>query len=257
MTNNIMKKLEYDNPPNVTNYESDVCKAYLRKISDYSCVYCTIYESESPGATFHVDHFRPKTKFPHYTHEYTNLRYSCPRCNLIKGSYWISEDDGCIKNCDECHTKSCHENNYRLIDTLNEDPSMLIALNKEDLLEATNASKPAIHTIKYLRLNRSQLIKLRRTRRLIELWKEELETSKGRVTARLEIIADERKSFDIWKAANAVYDEERKILEVITLLFDMLSEESNYTLSLINKELRNIDILIGMRFAPDDQYRKI
>ena len=62
MTNGIMPKLEYLNPPKYDQYSK--YREYLRKATDFSCAYCTISESESPGATFNIDHFRPQKEFP-------------------------------------------------------------------------------------------------------------------------------------------------------------------------------------------------
>ena len=62
MTNGIMPKLEYLNPPKYDQYPK--YREYLRKVTDFSCAYCTISESESPGATFNIDHFRPQKNSP-------------------------------------------------------------------------------------------------------------------------------------------------------------------------------------------------
>lgn len=73
MTNGIMPKLEYLNPPKYDQYSK--YREYLRKATDFSCAYCTISESESPGATFNIDHFRPQKEFPSLEASCENLRY--------------------------------------------------------------------------------------------------------------------------------------------------------------------------------------
>lgn len=69
-----------ENPPQFT--DSSKYKRYLRRDFTYRCVYCTIHEREHGGyRSFHVEHFRPKSKFPLLSTTYTNLMYSCNFCN--------------------------------------------------------------------------------------------------------------------------------------------------------------------------------
>lgn len=103
MTNGIMPKLEYLNPPKYDQYPK--YRDYLRKVTDFSCAYCTISESESPGATFNIDHFRPQKEFPSLEASCENLRYTCPRCNSYKRSRWIQRTAGCIRDCKTCTTQ--------------------------------------------------------------------------------------------------------------------------------------------------------
>ena len=132
MTNGIMPKLEYLNPPKYDQYPK--YRDYLRKVTDFSCAYCTISESESPGATFNIDHFRPQKEFPSLEASCENLRYTCPRCNSYKRSRWIQRTAGCIRDCKTCTTHVCKENIPRFIDTLKELPSEHIFLNEDDML---------------------------------------------------------------------------------------------------------------------------
>lgn len=254
MIDGVMKQLDYSDSPEIKSYDSPICREYLRKSSDYSCAYCTISESEAPGATFHIDHFRPQAKFPHLKNEYYNLRYTCPRCNLTKGSYWIRREDGCIRDCEKCNTKYCHENVYRLIDCFLENPKEHIRLNDNDMLEAINGSKPAIHTIKYLRLNRAQLIKLRRTRRYIDLWKQELDSKKKATIDRISYIQNEKKRFEalIKAMADNCNEPDKQMCDIVALLFSMLSEEASYSLGLIDQEIEKVTELLEMRAGSDD-----
>ncbi len=250
----VMKHLSYLNPPDIKSYKSPICREYLRKVSDYSCAYCTITESEAPGAAFHVEHFRPQSEFPHLKDELSNLRYACPRCNLIKGSHWIRQEDGCIRNCEQCDTKHCHENVYRLIDCFFENPQEHIKLNENNLLEAVDGSKPGIHTINYLRLNRAQLVKLRQTRRYIDLWKQELESMREAIINRITYVEREQSRFEQMLKAQHVDQSEpvKQLQDVIALLFAMLSEETNYSLKFVDLEIEKVNTLLGMRIGPDD-----
>lgn len=255
MIDGVMKYLDYLDPPAIQSYKSPVCREYLRKVSNYSCVYCTISESEASGATFHVDHFRPQSKFPHLIDEISNLRYACPRCNLIKGNHWIKREDGCIRDCEKCDAKHCHENVYRLIDCCFEKPQEHIKLNESGMLEEVGGSKPGIHTIKYLRLNRAQLVRLRLTRRYIDLWRQELENKRVAIIERMAYIKKEKQRFEeIVKAKKFVCKSEltKQLQDVITTLFAMLSEETDYSLKLVDLEIEKVNTLLQIRVEPDD-----
>lgn len=184
MIDAVMPKLKYLNPPKYKTFSS--YREYLRKSANYSCAYCTISESESPGATFNIEHFRPQKYFSRLKSECGNLRYSCPRCNSYKGDLWISETDGCHRNCEECNEHACQENIDRFIDAMQEEPSEVIFLGEDDKLYAYNGSKPANYTIQYLRLNRAQLIKLRHVRRFMDSWLLELEDKRKKAIEYLE-----------------------------------------------------------------------
>lgn len=68
-------------------------KPWLREDFEYACVYCTIHEGEFGGFhSFHVEHFKPKSKFPALETVFTNLLYACWRCNSFKGEDWPSND---------------------------------------------------------------------------------------------------------------------------------------------------------------------
>ncbi len=42
---------------------------------------------------FHVEHFRPKSRFPELINDIRNLFYACPICNSYKGNDWPAEPD--------------------------------------------------------------------------------------------------------------------------------------------------------------------
>lgn len=53
------------------------------------CVYCTISEANFGGErNFHVEHFKPKSRFKRLTNNFLNLFYACAICNTFKGSEW-------------------------------------------------------------------------------------------------------------------------------------------------------------------------
>lgn len=57
----------------------------LRSETYEKCAYC---ESEVDSVAWpHVEHIRPKSKFPNLVLAWENLTLACPRCNQNKGSY--------------------------------------------------------------------------------------------------------------------------------------------------------------------------
>lgn len=64
----------------------------LRLDFNTRCGYCDSKEDLATlgNAQFHIDHFAPKKKFPSLENEYSNLIYSCSRCNIAKNDDWIS-----------------------------------------------------------------------------------------------------------------------------------------------------------------------
>ncbi|HSH96845.1 MAG: HNH endonuclease [Methylophilaceae bacterium] len=57
-----------------------------------ACGYCDDQDLRVDSVCFHIDHFAPKSRFPHLEHTYTNLVYACRFCNLRKSDHWIGND---------------------------------------------------------------------------------------------------------------------------------------------------------------------
>ncbi|MBB1644948.1 HNH endonuclease [Sphingobacterium sp. UME9] len=73
-------------------------KEQIAKDCFHRCVYCSIHESPWGGIdNFHIDHFKPKSKFSELTNVIYNLYYSCPICNRFKSDDWQND---CIANLD-------------------------------------------------------------------------------------------------------------------------------------------------------------
>ena len=65
-------------------------KERLAEEARHQCVYCAIEEGRFGGyRNFHVEHFRPKSRFPALEHSYPNLFYACAVCNAFKSNDWI------------------------------------------------------------------------------------------------------------------------------------------------------------------------
>lgn len=246
--NAIMRKLVYDNPPTYAQYSS--YRNYLRRVSKYACAYCTITESESPGATFNIEHFRPEVLFDSLKSTCTNLRYSCPRCNSYKGKLWIPEEDGCIRDCEKCTSKICRTEIERFIDVRIEDPSTMIHLGDDNKLYASSGSKPADYTIKYLRLNRKQLIKLRHVRGFMDSWKEDLLVQKEEAQKKLATVEEEQKIF-LSRNFEPSTSKEQAYLGAIETMHAMLVLLAKQSLTHIEEEIRKLDQLVAYRTGSD------
>ena len=67
-------------------------KEFLRQEGGLRCVYCAVHENALGGIqAFHVEHYRPKSKFPALENTLSNLFYSCPICNRFKLNDWPAE----------------------------------------------------------------------------------------------------------------------------------------------------------------------
>lgn len=244
-----MEKLKYDHIPSENSYEK--YRSFLKKVSHSSCSYCTITESESPGATFNIDHFRPVKYFPELKNDCSNLRYSCPRCNSYKRDRWISRENGCIKECKSCHTKICKKDIFRFIDCLEENPEKMIALDEQGKLIAINGSKPAEFTIKYLRLNRLQLIKLRTVRRELDLWKEDLSRIKTETEQRIICLENEYNKFCAENNDSSFSEKEITLFKIASLQYEMNILAWKDHLNFINEQINRLDAIINYRMGDD------
>lgn len=62
-----------------SRYGQPDVKSALEVAFNEKCAYC---ESEINSITYgHIEHFRPKSKYPKQTFNWNNLLLSCPRCN--------------------------------------------------------------------------------------------------------------------------------------------------------------------------------
>jgi hypothetical protein len=67
-------------------------KQHVADECDGRCVYCAITEGRFGGIrNFHVEHFRPKRKFPLLENDIANLYLACGICNVLKGDDWPGE----------------------------------------------------------------------------------------------------------------------------------------------------------------------
>ena len=70
-------------------------------------MYCRKTDRNQYKGSFHVEHYKPKNRFPELVNEYNNLFYACATCNQFKGDYWSDEKPLQVLNpCD--HVMSHH-----------------------------------------------------------------------------------------------------------------------------------------------------
>ena len=61
------------------------------------CGYCERACATRSDNSATLDHFRPRSKFPELTYEWTNWVFSCRRCNDYKGDKW--QESGYVDPC--------------------------------------------------------------------------------------------------------------------------------------------------------------
>lgn len=60
-------------------------KPYLQKLFRNKCVYCRVADGIKGSEGFGVDHYLPRSKYPHLGVTWSNLFYACNVCNTWKG----------------------------------------------------------------------------------------------------------------------------------------------------------------------------
>ena len=74
----------------VDRYKSPDVRAALDKMYSGFCCYC---EAEIGVVAFeHIEHRKPKTKFPRSCFAWRNLHLGCPKCNHAKGEKWVKRN---------------------------------------------------------------------------------------------------------------------------------------------------------------------
>ncbi len=131
---------------------------YNLAIEGYNqCVYCSIKDAQLGGFyNFHVEHYKPKSLFPHLKNTITNLFYSCPICNIFKSNDW--------------HEVTGDLNNIYYPDPSNFDYSNLFSVEPNGYLISKNNC--GTYIINKLGLNRTQLVIDRNFINMIKSYKE-------------------------------------------------------------------------------------
>lgn len=84
-------------------------KSPLREDFRHRCGYCDDHDFYMGGSRgYHIDHFKPKSRFPKLETVYQNLVYSCPFCNISKSDTW--EEPGFLDPCSDEYDNHLHRN---------------------------------------------------------------------------------------------------------------------------------------------------
>ncbi|MBM3497381.1 MAG: HNH endonuclease [Armatimonadetes bacterium] len=77
----------------LARYRHEGIRDALRDAFHGKCAYC---ESQTDGVTWgHIEHYRPRSRFPELTFDWGNLLWACPRCNSeCKGDQFPEAVDG-------------------------------------------------------------------------------------------------------------------------------------------------------------------
>lgn len=169
-------------------------KPMLADESAHLCVYCAISDAHYGGIrNFHVEHYRPKSRFKDLEHTYTNLFYACGICNTFKGNDW--PDEPTKGGFDYVHYPDPSRTNYLSLFTVN------IATAH---LEGNNVA--AKYIVEKLNLNRAQILRNRKMLLLSESLgdvRDKLHTaSKG-----MENASDLRKIIDLMTEISQLFQE--------------------------------------------------
>ena len=133
------------NPPDVKGgYRA--FRPFVRADFNRQCAYCLMSEILVGGEKcFELDHFRPKSRFPHLLNDFLNLYYSCRPCNNMKSNYWPPEE--------------LEARGIRLVDLCAEEFATHFSV--EPTGKWVGITDAGSYTIDLLRLNRDNLVFLR------------------------------------------------------------------------------------------------
>ncbi len=120
------------------NYKDAMNKAALKNAANDKCMYCESVISHIDFA--HIEHIKPKARYPEFEFEWNNLGYACPRCNNSKSD------------------KYEQDNPY--IDPYKDIPSNFVFASGA-ILFVRNGSERGEVTIKGIQLNRPDLLEKR------------------------------------------------------------------------------------------------
>jgi len=122
-------------------------RTFIREDFTRQCAYCLLSELWAGGKeNFELDHFRPKSRFPHLMNDFYNIYYSCHPCNQMKRDTWppVELEGRGVTLVDLCK---------------DEFPAHFLV---SDAGEWNGVTESGGYTIEVLRLNRKHLVTVRR-----------------------------------------------------------------------------------------------
>lgn len=183
-------------PKNRHQPQGDDPASWKQQVADdcfKQCVFCSIGEGPWGGlANYHVEHYRPVSRFPSLRTVITNLFLACPICNRFKSDIWPAEPTSLEIVCfpDPSETDYC----------------TLFRVSPNYYLVGNNVA--ANYVIGQLYLNRPQLLYERRETTLME--KEKALTLQITQLIRGSHDIARRDKFDELRAKISVHLHERK-----------------------------------------------
>ena len=124
-------------------YKNSEIQKALKKMYDDLCCYC---ESTVSANSFgHIEHRKPKSKFPEDAFNWNNLHWACERCNNAKRDKW-----------DDVNPILDPSFDTEII------PTHIIIVYKLETIEFRHKTGSGKTTIKHADLNRPELAKARR-----------------------------------------------------------------------------------------------
>ncbi|MBK6685423.1 MAG: hypothetical protein IPG45_13205 [Deltaproteobacteria bacterium] len=102
---------------------------------------------------FHVEHYRPKSRFAALANDYDNLFFACGICNVFKGDDWPGDPDP-------------SNNAIAYPKPSNVDYNSLFSVDDGGAVSGRNPA--AVYLIERVHLNRAQLIVSRRFEKALE-----------------------------------------------------------------------------------------
>lgn len=141
------KKIDNENRIQPTSGEYQDWKQQISDDCHNRCVYCSIEENPWGGIDhFHIEHFKPQSKFTALKNTITNLYHACPICNRFKSDDWPTDS-----NLDEISYPDPGQHDYSDL--------FEFKMSSFELVGKYKASK---YIVNRLYLNRPQLIYERR-----------------------------------------------------------------------------------------------
>jgi hypothetical protein len=122
-------------------------RPFVREDFGRCCAYCLFSEILADGEeNFELDHFRPRSLFPHLLNDFYNIYYSCHPCNLTKRDAWPSPE--------------LEERGVSFVDLCKEEFAVHFLAKPDGNWEGV--TELGSYTIEMLRLNRRHLVTVRK-----------------------------------------------------------------------------------------------
>lgn len=121
-------------------------KPFVRDDFAGQCAYCLLSEILAGGEeNFELDHFRPRSRFPHLINDFYNIYYACHPCNHAKLAAWPSEE--------------LEARGISFVDLCKDEFATHFGVEANG--EWTGLTNLGAYTIDVLRLNRKHLVTIR------------------------------------------------------------------------------------------------